>query len=319
MSVAHHAISPIAALCLNPAVDVTYEVPHLIANQKTYASSTRYDPGGNGINVGRALKRLQIPARTFCVVGGEMGEFMKRMLARQLDDVFYEEAEGETRINGTLLERETDTQYEVSGIGPALTPEHLTHLIDQFLASTGSGYAVLTGSIQPNLSTELYAELAYRVRGQGGRAIVDAPVKLLKPALSGKPFLIKPNLYELESMLNKPLTGIHAVAEEARRLQLQGVEYVCVSLGPDGALLVGPENTYHASAPPVEVCSTVGAGDSMVAGITAALAQGKASFEALRHGIACGSGTVRHPGTELFTMDDVAELMPRIEIQTLDC
>lgn len=228
------------------------------------------------------------------------------------------EAKGETRINGTILERETDAQYEVSGIGPILSPEHLEHLVECFLESTGSGYAVITGSIQPNLSPELYAELAQRVRDEGGRAIVDAPVKLLKPAIAAKPFLIKPNLFELECLLNKPLTGIDAVAEEARRLQLKGIEYVCVSLGPDGALLVGPDNTYLAAAPHVEVCSTVGAGDAMVAGITAALAQGEAAFEALRQGIACGSGTVRHSGTELFMAEDLAELMPSIEIHTLD-
>lgn len=320
MPVTHHhaALSPIAALCLNPAVDVTYEVAHLIANQKTYATSTRYDPGGNGINVGRALRRLQVNAQTFCVVGGEMGEFLKRMLAKQLDNVYYEEVEGETRINGTVLERETDTQYEVSGIGPVLSPEHLEHLVENFLKAVGSGYAVITGSIQPNVSADLYSELAHRVREQGGRAIIDAPVKLLKPALAGKPFLIKPNLFELESLLNKPLTGIDVVAEEARRIQRKGIDYVCVSMGPDGALLVGPDNTYHATAPCVEVSSTVGAGDSMVAGLTAALALGNEPFEALRQGVACGSSTVRHPGTELFTLENMAELMPQIEIQALN-
>jgi 6-phosphofructokinase 2 len=312
------AVPPIAVLCLNPAVDVTYEVPHLIANQKTYASSTRYDPGGNGINVGRALRRLKIAAQTFCVTGGEMGDFLKRMLAKQLEDVFYEEVEGETRINGTILERETDSQFEVSGIGPELSPEHLEHLLQHFLASASQGYAVITGSIQPNLSTELYADLTRRVREQGGRPVVDAPVKLLKPALEGKPFLIKPNLFELESLLNKPLTGIDAVAEETRRLQRRGIDYVCVSLGPDGALLTGPDNSYHAKAPAVEVCSTVGAGDSMVAGLTAAMAQSEAPFEALRHGVACGSGTVRHAGTELFSAQDITDLMSGIEIHTLD-
>jgi 6-phosphofructokinase 2 len=313
----HPAALPIAVLCLNPAVDVTYEVPHLIANQKTYASSTRYDPGGNGINVGRALRRLRIAAKTFCVTGGEMGDFLKRMLAKQLEDVFYEEVEGETRVNGTILERETDSQFEVSGIGPELSPEHLEHLIEHFLAAAHS-YAVITGSIQPNLSAELYADLTRRVREQGGRPIVDAPVKLLKPALEGKPFLIKPNLFELESLLNKPLTGIDAVAEEARRLQRKGIDYVCVSLGPDGALLAGPDNIYHAKAPAVEVCSTVGAGDAMVAGLTTALAHGEAPFEALRHGIACGSGTVCHAGTELFSLDDISALTPGIEVHTLD-
>jgi 6-phosphofructokinase 2 len=247
-----------------------------------------------------------------------MGEFLKRMLARQLDKVFYEEVDGETRINGTVLEREADTQYEVSGIGPVLSPAHLQHLVDNFVQTTGQGLAVITGSIQPNVPVELYAELAARVRQQGGMAIVDAPVKLLRHALEGKPFLIKPNLFELESLLNKPLTGIDAVADAARRIQQQGVDYVCVSMGPDGALLAGPDNTYLAMAPAVVVNATVGAGDAMVAGLTAALARNVPAHEALRQGIACGTGTVQHPGTELFSMDDIERLVPQIEIHTLD-
>lgn len=314
----NETVPPIAVLCLNPAVDVTYEVPRLIANQKTYALTTRYDPGGNGINVGRALKRMHIRAHTFCVIGGEMGEFLQRMLARQLDDVYYEIVEGETRINGTVLERQTDTQYEVSGIGPALSPEHLERLVENFVNVTGKGMAVITGSIQPNVSVELYAELAGRIRQQGGRPVVDAPVALLRHAIAGRPFLIKPNLFELESLLGKSLAGIDEIAAEARRIQQQGVDYVCVSLGQDGALMVGPDNTYQAAAPAVKISATVGAGDSMVAGMTAALSRNASAQEALRQGVACGTGTVRHPGTELFSADDIAELAPQIEIRTLD-
>lgn len=147
---------------------------------------------------------------------------------------------------------------------------------------------------------------------------MDAPVKLLRHAIEGKPFLIKPNLFELESLLNKPLTGIDAVAAEARRIQRKGVDYVCVSMGPDGALLVGPDNTYLATAPDVVVSATVGAGDSMVAGLTAAIARHAPAQDALRQGVACGTGTVQHPGTELFSADDIKHLAPQIEIHTLD-
>lgn len=311
-------VPPIAVLCLNPAVDVTYEVAHLIANQKTYALSTRYDPGGNGINVGRAFKRMRIKAHTFCVIAGEMGEFLQRMLARQLDDVYYEIVEGETRINGTVLEHQTDTQYEVSGIGPTISPQQLERLLENFASVTGKGMAVITGSTQPNISVELYAELTERIRQQGGRPIVDAPVALLRHAIAGRPFLIKPNLFELESLLGKPLAGLDEIAAEARKIQQQGVDYVCVSLGQDGALLVGPDNTYQAIAPAVKTSATVGAGDSMVAGMTAAFSRNASAQEVLRLGIACGTGTVRHPGTELFSVDDIAELAPQTVILTLD-
>lgn len=311
-------VSQITVLCLNPAVDVTYEVARLIDNQKTYATTTRYDPGGNGINVGRAFKQMDINAHTFCVIAGETGEFLQRMLARQLDDVYYEFVDGETRINTTILEQQTNTQYHVSGIGPTISPQHLEQLLEVFVTLTGKGLAVITGSLQPNIPVELYAEITERIRQKGGRPVVDAPVAPLRHAIAKRPFLIKANLFELESLLGKSLTSIDEIAAEARQIEQQGVDYVCVSMGGDGALLVGPDNTYLAAAPEVKIRATVGAGDSMVAGMTAAFSRNASAQEALRQGIACGTGTAQHPGTELFSADDIAKLAPQVEIRELD-
>ena len=311
-------VSQITVLCLNPAVDVTYEVARLIDNQKTYALTTRYDPGGNGINVGRAFKQMRINAHTFCVIAGETGEFLQRMLARQLDDVYYEFVDGETRINTTILEQQTNTQYHVSGIGPTISPQHLERLLEVFVTLTGKGMAVITGSLQPNIPVELYAEVTERIRQKGGRPVVDAPVAPLRHAIAKRPFLIKANLFELESLLGKSLTSIDEIAAEARQIEQQGVDYVCVSMGRDGALLVGPDNTYLAAAPEVKIRATVGAGDSMVAGMTAAFSRNASAQEALRQGIACGTGTAQHPGTELFSADDIAKLAPQVEIRELD-
>lgn len=311
-------VSSIAVLCLNPAVDVTYEVARLIATQKTYAMTTRYDPGGNGINVGRAFKQLGVNAHTLCVIAGETGEFLQRMLARQLDDVYYEFVDGETRINTTILEQQTHTQYQVSGIGPTISPQHLDRLLGVFVTLTGKGIAVITGSLQQNISVKLYAELIGRIRRQGGRPVVDAPVAPLRHAIDSKPFLIKANLFELETLLGKSLESLDEIAAEARRIQQHGVDYVCVSMGGDGALLVGTDNTYLATAPAVKISSTVGAGDSMVAGMTAAFARNASAQEALRQGVACGTGTAQHPGTILFSTDDIEELAPQVMIRTLD-
>ncbi|MHB1496253.1 MAG: PfkB family carbohydrate kinase, partial [Acidithiobacillus sp.] len=95
---------PIATLTLNPAVDIAYEVPHLIADQKSHATSTRYDPGGNGINVARALKELLVFAHSCCVVAGNIGELLQKLLQHQLDDPHCVHVEGETRVNATILQ-----------------------------------------------------------------------------------------------------------------------------------------------------------------------------------------------------------------------
>ncbi len=309
---------PVAVLSLNPAVDMTYEVPRLIADQKARAVATRFDPGGNGINVGRALKRLETFAYSYCVVAGEIGELLKHLLRQQLDWVDYEEVEGETRINGTAIEQHPRAQYEISGIGPSIPPLQLDNLLERFEEQAGKGFGVLTGSTQNGVPPELYADLIRRITARGGRAVVDSHDEALRLAIEAGPFLIKPNRYELETLLGRRLKDTKTVAAEARVLQRSGVNHVCVSLGEDGALLTGPDNSYYAPAPKVDVRSSVGAGDSMVGALVAAFSRDIAPPEALRLGVACATGTVTRPGTELFSADDVQHYFDAIEVRRLD-
>jgi len=309
---------PIGVLSLNPAVDMSYEIPRLLADQKVHAVATRFDPGGNGINVGRALQRLDITAKNYCITAGEIGRLLKHLLSDQLGEVDFEEVTGETRINGTLIESTPRLQYEVSGLGPEIAPAQLNRLLARFVEHSAGGVGVLTGSLQQTLSPMLYAGLARDIGGRGGRAVVDSHDEALRYAIDASPFLIKPNRYELEMLLGRSLKDIVAVAREARTLQLRGVEYVCVSLDGEGALLVGPENSYHAGAPKVNVLSSVGACDSMVAALVAAFAVDADPQTALRLSIACAAGTVCQPGTELFSVDDIDLYFDDIVVQNLD-
>lgn len=310
---------PIATLTLNPAVDATYDVDQLIPDQKAHAHAVRYDPGGNGINVGRALKILGARAHNFCVTAGEIGQLFQRLVTSQLDHFHAEQIAGETRINITLLEQKTSAQYEVSAVGPALSAQHLENITSRFIEQCADGIGVVTGSVPPGVDVTIYGELTRRIRERGGRAIVDTYGELLKHTIPAAPFLIKPNRYELEQYCGRALPTLNDVAREARCIQRDGVEYVAVSLGKEGALLCGPDNTYYAAAPAVKIISTVGAGDSMVAGFAFAFAQGQSAEQALRLGIACGSGTASHPGTELFTAEDVASLVAAVTVLRLDC
>lgn len=308
---------PVGVLSLNPAVDITYEIPQLIADQKVHASGSRYDPGGNGINVGRGLKRLGVQACTFCVVAGEIGRFLRHQLATQLDQVGYLEVEGETRINGTILESLTGAQYEVSGVGPAVSEAQREHLLEQFVTHCDEGLGVITGSLQPGLPKDLYAEAVRRLRAAGGRPVVDSHDEMLRYAIDAQPFLIKPNRFELEALVGRPLAGPNDIVREARLLQERGVSWICVSMGADGALLVTPSGVLKGEPPSVPVRSTVGAGDSMVAGMVARLAQGASDQEALREGVACSAATVMQAGTELFDEATVERLRGDVRITRL--
>jgi 6-phosphofructokinase 2 len=313
-------LPPFVTLTLNPCVDVGYDIPHLIEDQKVHASANRYDPGGNGINVARAFARLHAPAHACCVVAGEIGDLLERLVAHELDHPHCLRIEGETRINVTLQQREPRAQFEVSGLGPQIGAHALQELIDEVLGLAGSGYAVLTGSLCPGVDSGFYAELAQELRLQAAHPVIDTQGEALVRAVKARPFLIKPNRYELEQLVGRPLPELTDVGQAACELQAGGINYVCVSLGGDGALLVDGEHSYHAQAPAVPVRSTVGAGDSMLAGLIAALARGEGPAEALRLGLACGSGTAAQAGTELFDYHQMQELLGRIEVVRItDC
>ncbi|GAB4288427.1 MAG: 1-phosphofructokinase [Methylophaga sp.] len=308
---------PISTLCLNPALDVTYHVPKLIPDEKSRSESARYDPGGNGINIGRAMTRLGVEAHTLCVIAGAVGQILKTLLDQQLNHIVYEEVEGQTRINTTIIETDTYMQYQVTGRGTDIPGDQLDRIASDFVRETGKGYGILTGSCQSNIPVSLYADLIKRINQQGGRAVVDCHGDMLAQAITAEPFLIKPNKHELETLLGKSFCSVESIAESAREIQRGGVNYVCVSLSHEGAILVGPNNSYYAEALDVPVNTTVGAGDSMVAGLVAGFSLYHDPEEALKLGIACGSGTVMHPGTELFKAGDIVNLKKRVKLKQL--
>jgi|TARA_R100000935_G_scaffold5300_1_gene12171 6-phosphofructokinase 2 len=308
----------IHVLCLNPALDVTYHVKKLIPDQKSRSDAARHDPGGNGINIGRALFRMQVEATTYCVIAGSIGEILQDMLDEQLPNVLFHHVSGQTRINSTIIELDTQSQFQITDAGTPVPAAQLTQLVENFANSVGNGYGILTGSCQPTVPTSLYADLVHKIQQHGGRTVVDSHGDILRLAIEAKPFLIKPNLYELETLLQIKLDTIESIAECARKLQLSGVKHVCVSLGDQGALLVSPSNSFYAKALSVPVNTTVGAGDSMVAGLVAGFCLDDQPETALRYGIACGAGTVMHAGTELFHGDELADFRQQVTIQTLD-
>lgn len=308
----------IATLSLNPAVDMAYLVRQLVAEDKTQSTDTRIDPGGNAINVARALIRLGHETSACCILAGESGVLLQRLLERERVYPVAIQVPGETRINCTIQQRRPPVEYKVAGVGPELSSDALKGITQRFLERSGNGFGILSGSLPAGSPPDIYAKLCDQLKGQGARAIVDARDSMLRAAIETKPFMIKPNRYELEILDGKSLSTVDNVAEEARKLQRAGVDYICVSLGVEGAVLTDKENSYYAPAPKVRVRCTVGAGDSMLAGLIAALADNASTADALCLGLACGSAAVTQPGTMLFKPDDLEALQADIEVKSLD-
>jgi 6-phosphofructokinase 2 len=309
----------VCVLALNPSVDISYEISQLLEYQKVRARQTWYHPGGNGINVARALTELAVPVHCCSVIGGESGALLLRLLGDTLgDNHSWLSVPGETRLNTTILQQSPPGQYEITSVGPEVPPEVLAEISDCFLGIVGDGIGVLTGLLPPGVPDSAYRDLAERIRAQGGKAVLDAYGSVLEQALEAKPCLVRLNRYVLEMTIKRRLESTRQVAEAGRAMQQRGIDHLCISLGPEGAILVDAGNSYHCGAPRVHKQSTVGCGDALVAGLIDAVRRGETPEAMLRFGVICGSATASHPGTELFARTDLDVEFPDIEVTRLD-
>ena len=310
----------VSVLALNPAVDISYIIPQLLEYQKVRAEQTLYHPGGNGINVARALKELEISAHCCGIIAGESGDLLLKLLAGIPEERFrWFRVDGETRINTTIMQHSPPGQYEIASVGPEISPDALQEVCDCLLDSTGNGIGVLTGLLPPGVPKSTYAELVERINTQGGRAVVDASGEILQQAIEARPWLARMNRNILEGLMNQRMDSVEDIAEAARAIQQQGIAYVCVTLGDVGAVLLDAENSYHCKAPKIHKQSTVGCGDSMVTGLIASALKGESTEQMLRFGILCASATASQPGTGLFKREDLRFENFEIEATVLGC
>ena len=309
----------ITVLALNPALDVSYEVPQLNPDQKVRATTTQFHPGGNGINVSRALQALDTPMHCLSLLGGVSGDVVLQLLGENFARSHtWLPVESGTRVNVTVLQQSPPGQYEVDSEGPLVSTELLDQISTRFLQRCGTGIGVLTGSLPPGVPMNTYQILAAKLRDQGGRAAVDAYGATLTAVLEARPHLLRVNLYVLEQYVKRRLDSAEAAAEAARDLQRRGSELVCVSMASKGAVLVDVDNAYCCPVPKVHVHSTVASGDTLMAALVAGDARGDNHRRMLHRAVACGTATAAHPGTELFDPGEVQRLFDEIQVKTLD-
>ncbi|WP_128545804.1 1-phosphofructokinase family hexose kinase [Larkinella soli] len=302
---------PIITLTLNPAVDKSTTVDYFVAEQKLRCSTPRYDAGGGGLNVSKALKRLGGRSLAFFSSGGPSGQLLQDLLKKEGIDFRIIATQEWTRENFIVTETRTNAQYRFGLPGPTLTAAEADALLTALRELPARPeYVVASGSLPPGLPDDFYGRIAREVRSLGARFILDTSGEPLRLAANEGVYLLKPNLGELSKLAGVEKLEADDVDDAAKAIIARGdCEVVVVSLGPSGALYVTKDQCEHVPAPMVKKLSTVGAGDSMVAGMTWALSQGKTFGEMVRLGVACGSAATMNPGTELFKKADVDRLL----------
>lgn len=300
----------ILTLTINPAIDASTTVDHVVPERKLRCEPPRFDPGGGGINVSRAIKRLGGESIALYTAGGFPGQMLQKLLDNEGLRHQPIPVEGLTRENLHVYEESTGQQFRFNMPGAPLAEAEWRLCLDMLATfQPRPDYVVLSGSLAPGVPEDFYASAARDARRLGARVILDTNGEPLRLAVQEGVFLLKPNFRELGQLAGTKAEDEARLEASAEQLIADGrCEAVVVSLAAAGAILVTREGSERLMAPPVRAVSKVGAGDSMVAGIVLSLARGGSLREAARFGVAAGTATVMQEGTQLCRREDAERL-----------
>ncbi len=305
---------PIVTMTMNPALDENSSVEYVFSDAKLRCRTPLQEPGGGGINVARAVVRLGGEALAVYAAGGPSGDLLERLLDGEGVPQRRIPIGGWTRRNVNVREDATGRQYRFVFPGPSLTEGEWRSCLDALEAvRPGPGFLVASGSLPPGVPVDFYARLAARARALEIRLVLDTSGEPLRLAVEEGVFLVKPSLREFRHLIGGGASTETELAHAARRLIAKGrCKAVVLSLGEGGVLWVTAAQEERLGAPAVPVASSVGAGDSMVAGIILALARGRPLPEAVRFGVAAGAAAVMNPGTQLCRREDAERLFEQM-------
>ncbi|KAF1032946.1 MAG: Tagatose-6-phosphate kinase [Pseudomonas sp.] len=307
----------ILSLTLNPALDLTVRLAHLEPGAVNRSQTLLTHAAGKGVNVAQVLADLGHQV----TVGGFLGEdnpqaFEALIARRGFADAFIR-VPGETRSNIKIAEQ-NGRVTDVNAPGPLVSDAAQQALLDQLTrVAPGHHAVVVAGSLPRGISVSWFSGLLLHLKGLGLKVVLDTSGEALRAGLETGPWLIKPNTEELAEALDCQALSAAQQAHAAACLQARGVEHVVVSQGADGVNWFSPGVALHATPPKVEVASTVGAGDSLLAGILHGLLADEAPERTLRRATAIAAMAVTQIGFGISDEAHLAQLESGIELHTL--
>jgi 6-phosphofructokinase 2 len=302
-------MSTIVTITFSPCIDKSTSVPALIPEKKLKCTVPKLEPGGGGINVARAIKKLGGEATAIFPSGGYTGKFFNHLMERENIPAVIIETTNETRENIIVLEESSNNQYRFGMPGTELSDTEWKQCLKAVEEINNAEFIIASGSLPPGVPLNIYAQLAKIAKTKNAKFIVDTSGDALNQAVDEGVYLLKPNIGELSSLAGKKELQHSEVKDIAAQIIKKGkCEVMVISMGAEGAMLVTKDGSKIITPPAVERKSTVGAGDSMVAGIVFYLFQGHSIIESVQYGVACGTAATMNSGTELCKKEDADKL-----------
>lgn len=308
----------IATVTLSPAIDKTMIVPGFAVGRTNRGSIERLDPGGKGINVAKAVKRLGYSVVALGFTAGMNGQFISRALEALDIPVDFVDVPGETRVNLKIEDPEAATETEINEHGFPVGPEHMRQLKENLAEHAARAKVVVfSGSLPPNAPPDTYAGLLAIARSHGAHTVLDTSGAALAEGLKGRPDFVKPNRAEAEELLHRRLQGESELARAVRELLMRGPSMVAISMGAEGVVAGRGDRVLLASPPRLKTRCSVGAGDAMVAAFACAMVANLDFDEAVRMATAMGAATALSSGSSVAGMDAVQALLPDVALKQL--
>ena len=303
---------------LNASVDKRYEMINLNKGSVMRARTVENTPGGKGIHVANVATILDEECLVTGFLGGKTGEFIEERLKRYGIKSDFVKIKGETR---ECLAITTDDliQTEILEPGPVIDEKEQVKFKEKFNElSESANIIVISGSVPQNIKVTFYRDLIEIANKKNKRVLLDTSGKLLDEGIKGKPYFIKPNRDEIEVLTGRKIQSTNDAINEIKNFQNEGIEFVVISLGEEGAVVGFNKKIYKVSVPKVNAINPVGSGDSYVAGIAIGLARNYDIKDVLKLASACGTANAMEKETGSVKKEVVDELINKIIIEVLE-
>jgi 6-phosphofructokinase 2 len=307
----------IYTITLNPALDRTIWIERIRDDVSNRILEEHSFAGGKSIDVSKVLKNFGVDNIALGFVGGFAGRELEGRLLNEGIQTDFIRVSGETRTNIVIHEKETGRQLAFNARGPEIRPDEMMQLVEQIETLPCPAIVTIGGSLPLGVSPEIYRKIIALVKKCDTKVFLDVDGEALRIGIKAQPTVIKPNIHELSELVGKELKSMDEIIAAAREINRQGVEIVLVSMGAKGILLVTKGREYLAVPPAVKVESTIGAGDSAVAGFISGMVRGKELKEALIYAASAGTATTLSQGTALCQRSDFLKLVTQVKLGVL--
>ncbi|TAH04073.1 MAG: 1-phosphofructokinase family hexose kinase [Sphingobacteriales bacterium] len=304
----------IITITFSPSIDKSATVNELVPTKKLKCDNANTQPGGGGINVARVLSKLGADVLAVFPSGGYTGAFFNTLLKNENVPFVFVSAQNETKENFVILDQSSKQQYRFGMPSNPLFAKEYNACLELIASYKNAAFIVASGSLPPGVPLTIYEDIAKIAKKNNAKFVVDTSGPALQNAVNQSVFLLKPNLNELgflAGIKNLNLLDVEKVAKDF--LFKKNCEIMVVSLGNEGAILITQNQTYKVKSPQVNVKTTVGAGDSMLAGIIYSLSNGHNLHQSLKYGVACGTAATLNFGSKLCEVADVEKIYKLLE------